>query len=38
MRVIAVKTLKQHWETFPKIKQALLSWYEETEIAMEKPQ
>ena len=33
MRVIAVKTLKEYWENFPKAKQALLAWYEETEIA-----
>ena len=33
MRVIAVKTLKEYWEDFPQAKQALLSWYEEAEIA-----
>lgn len=33
MRIIAVKTLKQAWEQFPRAKQALLSWYEETEAA-----
>ena len=34
MRIIAVKTLKQYWKEFPQAKQALLSWYEETEVAM----
>lgn len=29
MRVIAVKTLKVCWETFPQGEQQLLSWYEE---------
>ncbi len=29
MRVIAVKTLKDHIEGFPKAEQALLSWHEE---------
>lgn len=33
MRVIAVKTLKDHWEEFPQAKQALLSWYEEVNAA-----
>ncbi len=33
MRVIATKTLKGYWETFPQAKQALLSWYEEASIA-----
>lgn len=33
MRVIATKTLKDYWETFPGAKQALLSWYEEVAIA-----
>src|SRR5215813_9110659 len=33
MRVIAVKTLVGFWEKFPEAKQALLSWYEEAEIA-----
>ncbi len=33
MRVIAIKTLKDYWEEFPKAKQALLSWYEEAEAA-----
>src|SRR5260370_21277115 len=33
MRVIAVKTLKKHWEAFPLAKQALLVWYEEAEAA-----
>lgn len=33
MRIIAVKTLKQAWEQFSRAKQALLSWYEETEAA-----
>lgn len=31
MRIIAVKTLKAHFKTFPQAEQALLSWYEETE-------
>ena len=34
MRIIAVKTLKNYWEEYPKAKQALLSWYEEVEAAM----
>ena len=33
MRVIAVQTLKEHCRSFPKAKQALLSWYEEVEAA-----
>ena len=33
MRVIAVKTLKDHWEAFPQAEQALLAWYEEAETA-----
>ena len=33
MRVIAVKTLKDHWELFPQAEQALLAWYEEVEAA-----
>jgi len=33
MRVIAVKTLKDHWEIFPQAEQALLAWYEEVEAA-----
>lgn len=33
MRIIAVKTLKSYWDEFPKAKQALLSWYEEVEVA-----
>ena len=33
MRVIATKTLKEFWEQFPQSKQALLSWFEETEKA-----
>jgi mRNA interferase HigB len=33
MRVIAVRTLKEGCEKFPKAEQALLSWYEETEEA-----
>ena len=33
MRIIAIKTLKQFWEEFPKAEQALLSWYEEIELA-----
>ena len=34
MRVIAIKTLKEHWENYPQAKQALLSWYEEVEKAI----
>ena len=34
MRVIAVQTLKEYCKTFPKAKQALLSWYEEVEAAV----
>jgi mRNA interferase HigB len=33
MRVIAVKTLKDHWEIFPQAEQSLLAWYEEVEAA-----
>jgi len=33
MRVIAVKTLRKHWEGFPQAEQALLAWYEESEAA-----
>ncbi len=33
MRIIAVKTLKEYWQENSKAKQALLAWYEETEIA-----
>lgn len=33
MRVILVKTLKEYREYFPQAEQALLSWYEEVEIA-----
>ena len=33
MRIIAIKTLKSYWEEYPLAKQALLSWYEETEAA-----
>jgi mRNA interferase HigB len=33
MRVIAVKTLKDHREIFPQAEQALLAWYEEAEAA-----
>jgi mRNA interferase HigB len=33
MRVIAVKTLKDYWVTYPLSKQALLAWYEEAEEA-----
>jgi mRNA interferase HigB len=29
MRVIAVQSLKQYWEKFPRVKEALLAWYEE---------
>lgn len=30
MRIIAVKTLKNYWEKFHQVEQALLSWYEDT--------
>ncbi len=33
MRIIAVKTLKEYCEEHSKAKQALLAWYEETELA-----
>lgn len=33
MRIIAIKTLKSYWEEYPQAKQALLAWYDETEIA-----
>jgi mRNA-degrading endonuclease HigB of HigAB toxin-antitoxin module len=33
MRVIAVKTLKNYIKDYPQAKQAVLSWYEETEKA-----
>jgi mRNA interferase HigB len=33
MRVIAVKTLKEHWIAYPQAKQAFLAWYEEAENA-----
>ncbi len=33
MRVIAVKTLKEYFKTFPQAEQALLSWYEEVDAA-----
>jgi mRNA interferase HigB len=33
MRVIAVKTLKEFWESFPDAKESLLAWYEEAEAA-----
>ena len=33
MRIIAVRTLKEYWDEFPRARQALLSWYEEVEIA-----
>lgn len=33
MRIIAVGTLKRYWERFPSAKQALLSWYDETDAA-----
>jgi mRNA interferase HigB len=33
MRIIAVGTLRDYWKGFPQAKQALLSWYEETEAA-----
>lgn len=33
MRVIAIKTLKDYWDTFPLAQQALFSWYEEVSIA-----
>jgi len=31
MRIVAVKTLRDYFETYPKAKQALLSWFEEAE-------
>jgi mRNA interferase HigB len=33
MRVIAIRTLKEHWITHPQAEQALLAWYEEAETA-----
>jgi len=33
MRIIAVKTFKECWESFPQAEQPLLAWYEETETA-----
>lgn len=33
MRVIAVQTLKAYWHEFPLAEQALLSWYEEAQLA-----
>ena len=33
MRIIAVKTLKDFWKSYPKVKQSVLSWYEEVEEA-----
>ncbi|WP_031529860.1 type II toxin-antitoxin system HigB family toxin [Dyadobacter crusticola] len=33
MRVIAVKTLRHYWESYPKAKQSLLAWHEEAELA-----
>ncbi|HWB92358.1 MAG TPA: type II toxin-antitoxin system HigB family toxin [Puia sp.] len=33
MRVIAVKTLKEHWTAYPQAEPALLAWYEEAETA-----
>lgn len=33
MRVIAIKTLKEYWEKFPQVEQALLSWHQEVEAA-----
>ena len=33
MRVIAVRTLKEHCEAFPEAEQSLLAWYEEAEVA-----
>ena len=33
MRVIAIKTLKEHWTKYPQAEQALLAWYEEAETA-----
>jgi|SRR5579859_7626922 len=33
MRVIAVKTLKEHWEAYLQAEQPLLAWYEEAEAA-----
>jgi len=33
MRIIAVGTLRDSWEEFPQAEQALLSWYDEAEVA-----
>lgn len=33
MRVIAIKTLKEHWIAYPQAEQALLAWCEEAETA-----
>lgn len=33
MRIIAIKTLAECWDEFPKAKQSILSWYEEAEVA-----
>lgn len=33
MRAMAVKSLKAHWEDFPKPEQAGSSWYQEASVA-----
>lgn len=33
MRVIAVRTLREFWESFPDAREPLLAWYEEAEAA-----
>jgi mRNA interferase HigB len=33
MRVIAIKTLREYWQAFPKARQAILAWHEEAETA-----
>ncbi len=33
MRIIAIKTLKSYWDEFPRAKQALLAWHDETDAA-----
>ena len=30
MRIVAIKTLREYYKEFPKAKQALLSWHDET--------
>lgn len=34
MRIIAARTLRNHWKKLPLAEQALLSWYEEVEAAL----